>query len=86
MKILDTCGEGFTVSIILGIIVNDGKKVFVTDDLSSGDECKINRETKSYKVSIFDEINSCLSFLIPWFNQKKIRDNILFDIVRLSMV
>lgn len=54
MKILVTGGAGFIGSHIVDLLIEDGQKVVVVDDLSSGNEENINRNAKFYKVNIQD--------------------------------
>lgn len=55
MTVLVTGGAGFIGSHIVDLLIKDDFKVVVVDDLSSGREENINKQTQFYKLSITDE-------------------------------
>lgn len=54
MKILVTGGAGFIASQIADAFINDGHKVFIIDDLSTGFEKNINPKAEFIKADICD--------------------------------
>jgi UDP-glucose 4-epimerase len=69
MKILVTGGAGFIGSQIADAFINEGHKVFVLDNLSSGYESNINPKAEFIKADIGDE---ALKYLF---------DNEKFDVI-----
>ncbi len=55
MKILVTGGAGFIASQIADAFINDGHKVVIVDDLSTGFEKNINPKAKFVKANICDK-------------------------------
>lgn len=55
MTVLVTGGAGFIGSHIVDLLIKNNFKVVVVDDLSSGREENINKQTQFYKLSITDE-------------------------------
>ncbi|HVO75563.1 MAG TPA: NAD-dependent epimerase/dehydratase family protein [Ignavibacteriaceae bacterium] len=54
MKILVTGGAGFIASQVADAFINDGHKVFILDDLSTGFEKNINPKAEFIKANICD--------------------------------
>jgi UDP-glucose 4-epimerase len=54
LKILVTGGAGFIASQIADAFINEGHKVFIIDDLSTGFEKNINPKAEFIKADICD--------------------------------
>lgn len=52
MKILVTGGAGFIASHVVDALIEDGHKVIVVDDLSTGDQKNLNPQAVFYKLDI----------------------------------
>ncbi len=55
MRVLVTGGAGFIGSNLVDKLVEKKEEVFVVDDLSSGDEKNINKDSKFFKCDISDK-------------------------------
>lgn len=65
MRILVTGGAGFIGSHIVDAYINEGHKVSVIDNLSTGDKNNLNPDAKFYQADIRDNISSIIRDVNP---------------------